>query len=268
MTQQPPVNLTVAQPTQGAFKIKQKPAPLLPQDDSPDGWYQLWKSTQHPDAGAGLLRAMDADIRAATRKYAGSDDPVALAQGRQLFVGSIGRYDPAKGTSLATYTDRQLQPLIRWKARKELPVRVPTLKARQIRQILSAEDELTSELGRSPSLVELADQTGMHPKKIQALKKLKYPVLSDQWQAGKGDDEMMQLGDQAATDDNEQLWTKVVYHSLAPAEQVILQHSTGLYGAEVLSNAEIAKKLHVSPGRVSQLRTKIQSMLDDPNQMG
>lgn len=243
------------------FSLKPKPAPLQPTEDTPDGWYQLWNQTKHPDAGAGLLKAMDGPIRAAARKYAGSDDPVAVAQARSLFVQSIPRYDPTRA-GLATFADRQLQPLIRWKARKELPVRVPTLKARQISQLAAAESELEDELGRSPSVDEIADHIGMPPRQIHQLRRLKFPVLSDQWSTDSQGDEPMQMGDMAAQDDNDQLWLKTVYHSLGDQDKVILESSLGLYGAERLSNAAIAKKLRISPGAVSQRRTKIQAILD------
>lgn len=258
-TEKPILNLGASSTQQ--FSLKPKPAPLQPTDDTPEGWYELWNKTKHPDAGAGLLKAMDSPIRAAARKYAGSDDPVTVAQARSLFVHAIPKYDPTRA-GLATFADRHLQPLIRWKARKELPVRVPTLKARQISMLAQAEGELEDELGRSPSVDEIADHVGMPPRQIHQLRRLKFPVLSDQWSTDSQGDEPMQMGDMAAQDDNDQLWLKTVYHSLGPQDQVILESSLGLYGAQKLSNVAIAKKLRISPGRVSQRRTRIQALLD------
>lgn len=114
--------LTFGTSDQYQLTLKHKQPPLQPEQDTPEGWYSLWSQTRHPDAGAGLLKAMDEPIRAATRKYVGTDDPVALAQARSLFVQAIPRYDASRA-SLATFADRQLQPLIRWKARKEIDQR-------------------------------------------------------------------------------------------------------------------------------------------------
>jgi len=242
-----------------AFTIKKKPEPLKPEEDTPEGWFNLWKSSnQSPEAGAGLLRAMDPHIEAATRKYAGSTDPVTMAEARRLFVTAVPRYDGR--ASLQTFADRQLQPLTRWKARKELPVRVPTLKVRQITAINDAEADLEAELGRSPSFSEIADHTGIPIKQIQQLQKLRFPMLTDQ-QFADEEGGVSSAGDFAVEDDNH-LWLQTVYHSLGPSDQVILQHSTGLYNAPVLSNQQIARKLRISPGAVSQRRNKIQQILD------
>lgn len=241
-----------------SFTMQPRKAPVVPKEDTPEGWYSVWKQSQDPDAGAGLLKSMHESLRAATRKYAGSDDPITLGHARSLFVKALPRYDGR--SSLETFADRQLQPLIRWKARKEIAVRVPTLKARKLRQIQQAEDELEGELGRSPSHDELADHTGIPVKLIGQLQRMKYPVLSDQWQ-GTGEDQV-QAGDQGV-EDNNQMAVRVVYHSLTGPDQIILQHSLGLYDAPVLSNEAIAKKLRISPGAVSQRRTRIQAMLDE-----
>jgi DNA-binding NarL/FixJ family response regulator len=43
---------------------------------------------------------------------------------------------------------------------------------------------------------------------------------------------------------------------------VILEHALGLHGKPVLQNQQIAKKLRLSPGAVSQRKAKIQAKLN------
>jgi DNA-directed RNA polymerase specialized sigma subunit len=42
-----------------------------------------------------------------------------------------------------------------------------------------------------------------------------------------------------------------------------MEHTLGLNGKKVLANTEVAKRLSISPGAVSQRKSRIQSRLDE-----
>ena len=50
---------------------------------------------------------------------------------------------------------------------------------------------------------------------------------------------------------------------MSPQEQVLLEHKLGYNGKRILSNNDIAKKLKISPGRVSQLTNALSVRLDE-----
>ena len=56
---------------------------------------------------------------------------------------------------------------------------------------------------------------------------------------------------------------ETMYPSLTPSEQVILDHRLGYNGKPILSNSQVAAKLKISPGRVSQLTTGLAAKLDE-----
>jgi DNA-directed RNA polymerase specialized sigma subunit len=58
-------------------------------------------------------------------------------------------------------------------------------------------------------------------------------------------------------------WHDAVYHDLGDIDRVIMQYRTGYRGYHVLSTNEIAKRLKVSPGLISQRARHIQSRLDE-----
>ena len=62
-------------------------------------------------------------------------------------------------------------------------------------------------------------------------------------------------------------WVELVYSDLDETDQLILAHTLGLRGREVLQNQQLAKKLGISPGAVSQRKQRIQRLLDREQQL-
>ena len=55
----------------------------------------------------------------------------------------------------------------------------------------------------------------------------------------------------------------MVYYDLDDTNQSIMEYTLGLHGAPVLENREIANRLGITAGAVSQRKAKIQAMLDE-----
>lgn len=243
------------------FQLKLKPINKLPElpDNRPETVYAAWQQDQRPEMGAKLLKSLQPSIEHAVRKWTGDTNPIAMGQARSLLIDALPRYEPGKA-QLSTFVDRQLQPLQRWKSRKNLGVKVQTGMVQELQQLQRAQIELEDDLGRSPSFEELADRTGINMDRLARLRKMRHPSISESM-ATDSDGGQSFTEDQGVTDDAN-FWQKTVYHSLNSMDQVVLQHTTGLYNAEILSNQAIAKKLKITPGAVSQRKAKIQAMLD------
>lgn len=243
------------------FTLQSKPviaAPAL-KDTTPEGIFAEWKKNPTPELGGQLLTSLTPHIEHSARKWSKSANPVSLGRARVLVIESLPRYDPQRA-SLATFVDRQLQPLQRWSARKNLGIRVQTGMVQELRQLQTAETDLQESLGRAPSYIELADHSGLPLTKIAKLQQMHLPQIGEASRDGE-DGGKLYTEDQAV-EDNENLWQKTVYHSLNPIDQVVMQHTLGLYGAKPMTNETIARKLKISPGAVSQRKAKIQQLLD------
>ncbi len=59
------------------------------------------------------------------------------------------------------------------------------------------------------------------------------------------------------------LRAQFLYHDLDPYDQVILEYGLGLNGSPKLPAAQIARRLKLSPGAVSQRASRIQQQLDE-----
>lgn len=234
--------------------------PAKPQATSVEDLYARWQQDPTPDNGGQLLKTLEPHIAASARKYAKDDNPVLMGRAKSLVIDALPRFDPKRGASLVTFIDRQLQPLQRWQARKTLGVRVPTRDVQLRKQLENVSMELEDELGRAPSLQEIADRSGTPYKEITRLNRQTYPQIAEREMAG-SEGGHVSAGDQAVDTEDLDLWKRAVYHDLSPVDQFIMQHTWGIYGAPQLSTQTIAKRLKITPGAVSQRRAKIDGYL-------
>lgn len=222
--------------------------------------YQKWKSNRSAENTSAMLNAVSPYIDDSVRKWTGSSNPVAVAKAKVMVIQAMDRYDPSK-SQINTFIDRQLQPLNRWSAQKNIGIRLPREKVQGVTQLQEIEQDFEAEFGRAPSVEELATRMGMKPEKIQELQRIRFPAYSDAMVGGQGGEGAAFVEDQAVVG-NQDLWYKSVYHSLPAVDQVIMQHTIGLYGSPVLSNQAIAKKLKITPSAVSQRKRRIQKLLE------
>lgn len=263
--------LRIQQPGSGSFNMKDhstgqqaaqppKAQPVKAEPPTPEEIYGKWKQDPTPELGGQLLKSLEPHIAASARKYAKDDNPVLMGRAKSLVIAALPRFDAKKGANLVTFVDRQLQPLQRWSARKNLGVRVPTRDVQIRKHLESTSNQLEDELGRSPSLQEVADRSGINYETITRLNRQAYPQIAER-QVASDDGSYMTVGDQAIKSDDQDVWKRAVYHDLGPVDQFIMQHTMGLYGAAKLDTDIIAKKLRITPGAVSQRRAKIDGFL-------
>ena len=209
-----------------------------------------------------MLQAAAPLLSTAVRTYGGANaSPALRSKAKQIFLKALPRYDPSQA-KLKTFVMQQLQSLQRYRFAEQEAIGLPEQIRLDQSHLAERENELADRYGRAPSLLELADATGLSPQRIGHIQKV---------QSGFSEGSMTPVGQAGAVggpavqlpgDDDSKAWTEFVYYGLDPTDQVILEHSTGLFGRPTLSNQDIASKLRISPPAVSQRRAKIQQKLD------
>lgn len=216
--------------------------------------YIRWRESGDPDALEELVDRLEPLIDRSIYLHIGSHDVILRTKGRAILMKTLPRYDPTK-SSMSTFVYNQLLQLQREYRRQMMPLRVPERKAIEATRLKAAEEQLTAELGRPPSDVELADYTGMSLRKIRALRGGAF-VSASQFSSMEG------APTEAVESKLKEDWLEYVYHSLNDRDRVIFEHTVGYNGKPVLSGNELAKKLKVSPAYISQRRTYIQRQID------
>ena len=215
--------------------------------------WNAWNKTKSPADLQNLINQLDPLIQAEVNRRAGTlARPVLVTQAQVLTAKAIQNFDPKKNVKLSTHVTNQLQKLSRVNYAHQNAARIPEHTMLQFHSFNLAKEDLKEDLGRDPTIHEMADQLKWSPKKIE------------QFQTQFGRSELLESIDSpsgmfvAATHDPR---IDYAYHSMSPRQQKIFEYSTGYLGCERLSNAQIIKKLGITQGILSYEKTKIKDML-------
>lgn len=200
-----------------------------------------------------ILQGLQPILRSSIRSYAqGRNSQAVKIKARTLAFRALKTYDPTKGASPATHLRRQLQPLTRYSAEVSQPIHIPEEARRSLAEMSHTIEDLATDLDREPTDTEIADRMGLSETYVKRLKR--YGSIRVQ-------DPSETLA--APSDDPGDMVAEWLYDSLGPLDQKIMRLKMGLRGAKILPNAEIAKKMNLSPGAISQRAAKIARQLEE-----
>ena len=127
-------------------------------------------------------------IWSVVRRYYGRGvEPDDLYQlGCLGFLKAVQGFDPQFGTQFSTYAVPKIAGEIRRFLRDDGPVKVSRGLKERGTAIRAARGRLSAQLGREPTLSELAEETGLTPEEIAAADTAAEPVISLQSETGEG----------------------------------------------------------------------------------
>ena len=218
--------------------------------------YDTWSQDQTPAANSAILGVIDPIVSKGVSMY-GGNSPLSRSRGRKLALEGLGTYD-RKRSRLQSHLINQLKGLQRIARQQQEVVHAPERVLLDKMKLQRYEQDFLDEVGRDATDDELANQSGFSLRRIKHIRK---------WQPGMTSGQLTDIspnlsGGQFGRDEKSQgAWLEVVYDSLSPLDQKIMELSLGLHGRKPLSNQEIAKKLRRTPGAVSQRKKKIQEII-------
>lgn len=224
--------------------------------------FNTWQTDPTPVAAGTLLRKVDPVINMAIKSYAADDkSPLIRGRAKRLALDAIKSYDPKKA-GLRTHLMQNLQRLSRVRQDQNNFIRVPEQKALDGFHLNRISTELEDELGYEPSDIEIADRLGWPLKRIGSARGLPHTINESNTAF---QDEEGNIGAPASSAFDQRrmaAWRGYVYHGLDDIDKTIMELSTGMNGKTALSNGEIAKRMKLSPGAISQRTAKIQSKIN------
>lgn len=229
--------------------------------------FKAWQRTGHPEHTGQLLRAVSPIIDTAIKSYGGhaAKSPTLHSRARRLTVDAFHSYDPVKG-SMRSHLLSHLRRLQRVAADELQPLKTPEQVSLDHFHLHRAETDLKDRLGRDPSDAELADESGLSLKRIKYVRQLRPVIAEGSVFRGENDEPFPIARDMS--DENERAWAHLVYHDLdSPVDQAIMDHGLGLHNRQRVGIAELAKRLRLTPGAVSQRAARIQNLLDERFQL-
>jgi len=169
------------------------------------------------------------------------------------FLKAVRGFDNAYGTQFSTYAVPKIAGEIRRFLRDDGPVKVSRGVKERAASIYAARTRLTAELGREPTLSELAEDTGITVEDIAATETASGPVASLQMETAEGFTLESVLGENGMEDNVvERVALRAAIDSLPERErQVIL-----LRFYKNLTQDKAAKVLGVSQVQVSRIERR------------
>ncbi len=221
----------------------------------------------------------------AKRYYKGIGGPDAMLklddliqEGHMGIMEAAERFDPTKGFRFSTYATHWIrQRMLRSIAETSRTIRLPVHVQTMIRNMNKKQKEMSDEIGRQPSLPELAHELGVSLDKIQLYQHISRNVLSLEVPVDKhsNTEDKRTLGDRIActtepTPDedamSEDLRGEVhaMLDALGHDERLVLTHRFGLDDAWPRTLRETAESMGVSIDIVRAVEAKALNKLRQP----
>jgi DNA-directed RNA polymerase specialized sigma subunit len=126
-------------------------------------------------------------------------------------------------------------------------------------------ERLHDTLGRMPTDVELADEVGLSVGRIQKLRNRVGLALSESQMV---DMEGNPVSPATSVSRPASFGSEAVDEGLTPEKKLIYDWKTGAHGRDVISNKEIAERLHVSAPYITQVSQGIAQKIQEVSGYG
>lgn len=229
-----------------------------------DAAYGQWQKARTPDNNTKLLKTVQPIVDTALSSYSGqSPSPTMRSRAKMMALKAMETYDPNKG-NVKTHLLSQLQSLRRATAKENNIISIPEQVGLDFQHLAENENELRDHLGREPTDDELADATGLSTRRIQKIRSFHQPVAESATITENEDDTFDGGVASAVPGANKahDAWLNFVYDDLGPTDRLIMDMTLGRNGKRRATNQQIAHRLRLSPGAISQRAAKIQAMID------
>ena len=226
--------------------------------------YNQWKTQNNPQTRRDMLKAMQPVIDRTVASY--GDHPYMKGQAKRLALNALNTYDPQKG-KLQTHVQTQLRGLQRLSAQQDQIISIPERVMLDRRNLLNSETELSDRLGRPPNMDEIANHTGLTPKRIGYIRGTAPAIPTGSMLDAEGGP--ADIASKSLYRGNDlSLWERMVYDELSPRDKVIYDYTLGTHGTPKMAADRLADKLGITASAVSQRKAAIQQQLDQQLLLG
>ncbi len=223
--------------------------------------FTAWQKQPTPQTTGTLLRKLQPVIDRGVRAHVGPKvSPVLRSRARRVTLDALNTYDPQQAR-LSTHVTNHLKGLRRISRQQQQVLRVPERVSLDQQFLVNAETELHDKLGREPTSGELADHTGVSQARIHYVRKFRPPVAEGSLLASMDSGSDEGSFQPAVEQDSTPILLEAVYGDLGGMNQKIMDWTLGLHGSEAISNQDIARRLRLTPGAVSQRKAQIQKRI-------
>lgn len=217
----------------------------------------------HDPAIRERLVEMNADlVRFIARRFANRGEPLEDIEqvGFLGLIQAIERFDPSLENEFSTFATPTIMGEIRRHFRdRSWSIRVPRRLQENYTRAMRAQEQLSQELGRQPSVAEIAERLGLETDEVLAALEVspaQHTLSLDASRPGREEEDGSELGERLGQEDEnlERVEMKALLEQamahLSPRERQIML----LRFFDQLPQTEVAKRLGISQMHVSRLQ--------------